>query len=972
MKLNETKYGFTLTEEKYVNEINSVVRIFRHDTGAELMHIENDDENKVFSISFRTPPADSKGIPHILEHSVLCGSRKYPTKEPFVELLKGSLKTFLNAMTFSDKTVYPVASTNEKDFVNLMNVYLDAVLHPRIYEQPEILMQEGWHHELDNKDSEITLKGVVYNEMQGAFSSPEQILFRNIQHSLFPDHVYGVESGGDPDEIPNLTYDEFIEFHKRYYHPSNAKIFVYGDGNFEDRLKFIHEEYLNEFTAINIDSAIPLLESFKNADDVELNYPISAEENEQEKTYLSMNYVIGDSDDLELGMAMGMLEYMLMESSAAPLKKALLESRLGKDVFGSYNNHLRQPFFSIVMKNSERERKEEFSDLVRNTLQKIVKTGLDKKLIEAAINISEFHLREADFGSFPKGLVYFMQAANTWNYDSDPVKPLEYETQLANIKSALTTSYFEDMIVKYLLNNDHQNVLILSPEKNLAEVKAEKTKADLADLKKNMSDEEIEDVIRQTEKLKLRQATPDSPEDLAKIPSLTLSDIKREADEILINEKTENGIKVLTHDAFTGGIVYVKMYFDTTVVSQEDIQYLPLLSQLLGEISTENFHYSDLSNEINIHTGGISISAGNFVKDGDDSVYYPKMIVKGKVLQAKLPKLLELTEEIINHTIFDDKDKIREIIQELKSRQEMSISQAGHSVASSRLFSYFSQSGKYSELTSGLSYYKFMSDIEKNFDDIYDNLVKKLVQLYNQIFTKHNLLVSVTQPEEDYSGFIAEFNQLSEKLNSNELSQHTYSFELSSKNEGLLTPANVQYVAQGFNFRNLGYKYNGSMAVFSGIAGLDYLWNRIRVQGGAYGAFSAFSRSGNVFMGTYRDPNLSESLNAFDEMADYYRNFEADEKEMGKYIIGTISQLDSPLTPSMKGSIAATRYIGHISQDDIQQNRDEVLNTRAEHIKEIAEMVDKLMKENRYCVLGNENRIKAESNLFDELVKVFE
>ncbi len=972
MNLNETKYGFTLTEKRYVNEINSVARIFRHESGAELLHVENDDENKVFSISFRTPPADSKGIPHILEHSVLCGSRKYPIKEPFVELLKGSLKTFLNAMTFSDKTMYPVASTNEKDFINLMDVYLDAVLHPNIYEQPEILMQEGWHHELDNKDGEITLKGVVYNEMQGAFSSPEQILFRNIQHSLFPDHVYGVESGGDPDEIPNLTYDKFIKFHKCYYHPSNAKIFVYGEGDFEDRLKFIHEEYLNEFTVINVDSAIPLLESFKNVDDVELNYPISVEENEQEKTYLSMNYVIGDSDDLELGMAMGMLEYMLMESSAAPLKKALLESRLGKDVFGSYNNHLRQPFFSIVMKNSERERKEEFSDLVRNTLQKIVKTGLDKKLIEAAINISEFHLREADFGSFPKGLVYFMQAVNTWNYDSDPIKPLEYETRLANIKSALTTSYFEDMIVKYLLNNDHQNMLVLSPEKDLAETKAAKIREELSTLKQNMTDEEIENVIQQTKQLKLRQAKPDSPEDLAKIPSLTLADMKREAEKLPINEKTENGIKVMTHDVFTGGITYLKMYFDTTVVSQEDIQYLPLLSQLLGEISTENYHYSDLSNEINIHTGGISISAENFVKDGDDSVYYPKMIVEGKVLQAKLPKLLELTEEIINHTIFDDKDKIREIIQESKSRQEMSISQAGHSVASTRLFSYFSQSGKYNELTSGLSYYKFISDIENNFDEKHEELVKKLEEVYTRVFNKNNLLISVTQPEEDYSDFIAECNQLFEKLNSNELSQHTYNFELSSRNEGLLTPANVQYVSKGFNFRNHGFKYTGSMAVFSGLAGLDYLWNRIRVQGGAYGAFAAFSRSGNVFMGTYRDPNLSKSLNAFDEMADYYRNFNVDKNEIGKYIIGTISGLDTPLSPSAKGSIATTRYISRISQEDIQRNRDEVLNTRAEDIRDIADILDKLMKENRYCVLGNENRIKADGELFDELVKVFE
>jgi len=972
MKINETKFGFTLIGKKHVKEINSDVRVFRHESGAELMHIENDDNNKVFTISFRTPPSNSNGIPHILEHSVLCGSRKFPVKEPFVELLKGSLNTFLNAMTFSDKTMYPVASTNEKDFVNLMDVYLDAVFHPNIYEQPEIFMQEGWHHELENPEDDVTYKGVVYNEMKGAFSSPEQILFRNIQHSLFPDHVYGHESGGDPDEITNLTYDEFLSFHEQYYHPSNSKIMIYGDGDFVSRLKFLHEKYLNEYSLTVPDSKIPLLKTYEPKKDVEMSYPISEGENDQDKTYLSMNYVVGTSNDLELGMAMGMLEYILMESSAAPLKNALNESRLGKDVFGSYNNLLQQPVFSVILKNSNKTKRTEFQTLVNNTLKKIVEEGLDKKLIEAAINSTEFHLREADFGSYPKGLVYIMQVGAFWNYYDDPIQSLEFEQPLEKIKTALTTSYFEDMIQKYLLDNPHQNVLTLTPVKNLAEDKVRRDVEILANYKETLKQDEVLSLVEQTKQLKLKQVTPDSEEALETIPRLTISDLNKEAEVLPIEVNVDNGITVLNHDINTSGITYLKLFFDTRVISQDDIQYLPLLTSLIGEVSTENYSYADLSNEINIHTGGIGTSAANIVKYNDASTYYPKLIVKGKSVHSKLNKMLELIDEMIHHTTFDDKNKIRELIQESKSRQEMSISQAGHTFMMSRLFSYLTQSGFYNEKTGGLDYYKFITDLEKNYDDRYEDLVHKLKEIYGKVFTTKNMIVSITRSNQESNDSVKEINDFLTKINSTSQSIDEYEFDLTTQNEGFMTPANVQYVSKGFNYRELGYDYTGSMTVFSRIAGLDYLWNRIRVQGGAYGAFSIFAPNGNVFMGTYRDPNLKESLDAFDQIAEYYKQFETDDTEMTKYIIGAVSQLDTPLTPSAKGNLASTRYISQISYEDIQRNREEILNTNQKQIREIAEIVEKMMKEDRYCVIGNEERIKSDGHLFDELVKVFE
>lgn len=972
MNINDKKYGFTLIEKQYVEELNSTAHVFRHDSGAELLHLENDDNNKVFTISFRTPPENSKGIPHILEHSVLCGSRKYPCKEPFVELLKGSMNTFLNAMTFSDKTVYPVASTNEKDFVNLMDVYLDAVLYPKIYDKPEIFMQEGWHYDLEDPKDEIIYKGVVYNEMKGAFSSPEQVLFRHIQHSLFPEHTYGVESGGDPKNIPQLSYEEFIEFHKKYYHPSNSKILIYGDGSVEDRLKFLHEEYLNEFSKIEINSDVPYVTSIGQKKSIEYHYPISAEEDHTEKTYLSLNYVIGTSEDLELGMAFSMLDYILMESSAAPLKNKLNESRLGKDVFGMYNNQLKQPTYSIVVKNSEKSKINELKKLVQDTLQSIVKNGLDKKLVEAAINSTEFNLREADFGSYPKGLVYFMQILGYWNYYDDPVQALEYEKRLQNIKSALTTDYFEQLIQKFFLENKHCNQLILSPQKNLAEENSQKEKEDLVSFKQSLSEKQISEIVARTQVLKEMQITPDTPEDLATIPTLEISDLNEKSEELPIEIKEENGVKTLLHDIHTSGITYLKLFFDSTVIPQEDLQYLPLLSLLLGDINTKKYTYSELSNEINIHTGGLGIAATNVVKHNDESVYFPKFVVKGKSTQPKLVKLLELMEEIIHNTVFDDKNRIRELIQESKSRQEMSITQAGHSVAMSRLFSYFSQSGAYNETTSGLSYYKFISDIEKNYEDKYDAFVKKLEDIYQKVFHRENMIISVTHSKEDHRNFLQAFQPFVTQINSEEIKKNHYEFELSEKNEGLLTPANVQYVAKGYNFRKSGYNYSGGMTVFSRIAGLDYLWNRIRVQGGAYGAFSVVSRSGNMFFGTYRDPNLQESLEVFDQIADYYKSFESDDKEMTKYIIGTVSQLDTPLSPRAKGSLAATRYITHMTQDDVQHTREEVLNTTPEEIREIASMIETLMKQNRYCVLGNENRIKTDQKLFDDLVKVFE
>lgn len=965
--------GFKLLEKKDIEEINSIGMLFEHEkSGAKLFYLKNDDDNKVFSISFRTPPKDSTGVPHILEHSVLCGSRKFPVKEPFVELVKGSLNTFLNAFTFPDKTMYPVASTNEKDFSNLMDVYLDAVFYPNIYKYPEIMMQEGWHYELENKDAEITYKGVVYNEMKGAFSSPESILFRKISESLFPDTQYGVESGGDPDVIPELTQEQFEAFHKKYYHPSNSYIYLYGDMNIDEKLKFLDEEYLKDFDRIEVDSEILLQKSFDKQNEKVINYPISSNEKEEDKTFLSMNFTIGKATDDEVYLAFDILEHLLLETPSSPLKKALIDAKIGKDVFGSFEASMIQPMFSIVVKNSNENEKERFKDLVIETLNKIVKDGIDKKLIEASINIKEFQLREADYHGYPKGLIYSIKSMDSWLYDENPWIHLGYEETLEKIKVALNSRYFEDMIEKYILKNNHSSILIVKPVKGLAEAKEASIKKKLAEFKQSLTDEQIEKIISDTVKLKERQVTHDSPEDLKKIPLLSINDVDAKAKKLPLEEKIEEGIKTLFHPVFTNGIAYVNMYFSTEGVKEELIPYISLLSAVLGKVSTEKYYYEDLAKEINIYTGGIRYIAQAYAEKGNYEKFYPKFIVKSKVLVDNMPKLSHLLSEVIGHTKFDEHKRLKEIIQETKSRMEMIIFDRGHVVAANHLFSYFSPIGKYDDILSGLTFYKFIAELEKDFENKAEETSNKLKEVSNIIFNKNNLLISATLEEKDYEEFKKNIKQVYNELGDNDVTPVQYKFEFSPKNEGLMTSGKVQYVAKAYNFIKLGYSYSGSLQVLKAIINYDYLWNRVRVQGGAYGSFSAFQRNGNMFFTSYRDPNLDRTLKVYDEAGNYFKNFTADDRQMTKYIIGTVSDLDFPLTPSMKGERAVENYIKKVTYEDIQREREEVLNTKIEDIQKFGGLISDAMKQDYLCVLGNEEKIKENKDIFNELVNIFE
>lgn len=972
LNIGEIYHGFELLEEKDIKDINCVGRLFVHNkSGARLFHLENDDTNKVFSISFRTPPSDSTGLPHILEHSVLCGSKKFPLKDPFIELAKGSLNTYLNAMTFSDKTMYPIASQNEKDFMNLMNVYLDAVFYPNIYNGPETFMQEGWHYEIKNHNEPLSIKGVVYNEMKGAFSSPDQVFFRKIEESLFPDTVYRFDSGGDPDVIPELSYSEFIDFHKKYYHPSNSYIFIYGDGNLMERLEFIDKEYLNKFESTHIESSIQKQTPFNKCKEIVKHYPISEDESNEDKTFISMNYVVGSSTDSEKVLAFTILNYLLLDSPAAPLKKALIDANIGKDVFGSYDSSILQPTFSIIVKNSNEESKDKFISVVNETLNTLINDGINKEAIEAAINIHEFKIREADYGHRPKGLVYNIKGMNSWLYDEAPWHQLEYEKSIENIKTALHSNYFEDIIKEDILSNTHSSLLILKPSKELASKKEQEELERLEKYRKTLSEKEITELIKAKQNLEQYQSKQDSEEDLLSIPLLNLEDINKDVEKIVLNEINQNGIQILHHPDFTNEIAYITLLFDTKSVPQSLIPYTVLLSSILSNIRTENYSYEQLSNLININTGGIYSKIETYSLNYSDQQFSPKLTVKASALINNLPKLFKILSELLNNTKFDEINRIKEIIAETKSRLEMNIFDQGHIMAAKRVGSYFSPIGKYIEDTSGISYYQFITSLDKRFENDKEEIIGNLKEVFNLIFNSNNALVSFTSEEKDAKDIKTEIVSLIGTLPNSKQERFEYNFDLQPSNEGLLTSGKVQYVAKGYNFKNLGYKYSGNMQVLRTIISLDYLWNKVRIEGGAYGSLANFAKNGNLLLSSYRDPNLAKTIDVYNNIHNYIQNLNIDSREMRKYIIGTISDMDTPLSPSMKGDRATTHYITGVTREDLQREREEILGASISELKQYSALFSEAMEKNYLCVLGNENKIKDNNSKFNNLIRIF-
>lgn len=961
--------AYELVMEENLEELKSYGLVLNHKkSGARVIVLSNDDDNKVFSIGFRTPPTDSTGVAHIIEHTVLCGSKKFPAKDPFVELVKGSLNTFLNAMTYPDKTLYPIASYNEKDFHNLMEVYLDAVFYPNIYKKEEIFKQEGWHYELDDLDGEIRYNGVVYNEMKGAFSSPEQQLYRLIQHSLYPDTAYGTESGGDPDCIPDLTYEDYLNFHRRYYHPANSYIYLYGDVDIEEKLDWMDQEYLSHFDKITIDSVIHKQSPFTQMQEITEYYPIAEEESSEEKTYLSYNVSIGTSLDRKIYLAFQVLDYVLLDAPGAPLKQALLDAGIGQDIISSFDNGMLQPCLSVIAKNTEEDKKEKFLQVIKDNLTEIVNHGIDHKALKAGINYYEFKYREADFGAFPKGLMYGIQILDSWLYDdTKPFIHIRANDTFDFLKKQVGTNYFEELISEYLLNNTHASLVVVKPRQGLTTIKEEAVRKKLADYKESLSKEELLALIEDTRNLNKYQEEPSSREDIEKIPLLNREDIEREARSICNEEKEEAGIKVLHHNVFTNGIGYMKLLLDVKNIPLEKVPYLGLLTTVLGYVDTKKHSFLDFSNEVNIHTGGIFVAVNTYGRYKNTDDFSAMFEVKAKALYEELPAAFELISEMIHETDLTDEKRLYEILLEVRSRLHMKMNSSGHLIAASRAASYHSPSAFFDELTSGISFYGFIDDLIVNFEDKKAELVKKLQELMGEIFIKENLLVSYTADEEGYHAFAKEIGSFADKLSTEPVKNITNEIRPAKKNEGFKTSSQVQYVARSGNFIRAGYEYTGALKVLRTILNYDYLWINLRVKGGAYGCMSGFSYTGSSYLVSYRDPHLKETNDIFEKTEEYVKNFNADERDMTKYIIGTISGVDTPLTPSARGTVSLSAYLSGITQADLQKERDQILSANIESIRSLSGIVKSVIDDGSICVIGNEQKIGENKELFMEV-----
>lgn len=963
---------YEILDEHRVEDVQSDGFILRHKkSGARIAILSNNDDNKVFYIGFRTPPEDETGVPHIIEHTTLCGSKKFPVKDPFIELAKGSLNTFLNAMTYPDKTVYPVASCNDQDFKNLMDVYLDAVFNPNITKYEEIFKQEGWHYELTGKDDELKINGVVYNEMKGAYSSPDEVLSSQIYRSLFPDNTYSKDSGGNPEYIPKLTYQAYLDFYHKYYHPSNSYIYLYGDMDVVERLEWLDKEYLSLYDYKKVNSEINKQPAFDEIKNVEAQYSITMDDSQENKTYLSYNRVVGDTLDEMLYQAFDVLDYALVSSPGAPVKQALIDAGIGDDVYGSYDAGILQPVFSFVAKNANASQADEFESIIENTLKEVVKTGINKEALLAGINSSEFKFREADFGQFPKGLLFGLNCLDSWLFDDmKPFIHLECLGTFAKLRKAVDTDYFEKLIQEYLLDNTHGSSVTVKPKRGLGNEREEALAKELSDYKASLSDEEIKKLIEDTEHLKKYQEEPSSDEDLRKLPMLTRADMKKNAMPFSNIEDELLDVKVVRHDIESNGIDYISFLFDAGDFAQSELGYLGFFTNALGLVNTEKYSYTDLANATNIYTGGISTGTASHpdIKDRNNFVF--KFEVKLKVLEKNLDKALELMQQMLLASDFSDTKRLGEIVAQIKARLQANLSSSGHLVAAMRSMSSFSRYALYQDELKGVAFYRSICRIEKELSESPKSVSDKLAAIAKKLFARNRMLISFTGNNEAYGNakpslekVIAGFDKMSAVGNQAEVHFNT-------AKEAFIDASQIQYVAKTGDFICEGYEYTGALRLLRIILSYDYLWINVRVKGGAYGCMNTFLRSGESYFVSYRDPNLSDTLDVYDRIPEYIKSFLPDERDMTKYIIGTFSALDTPMNPEAKGSRSLSAYLEGITYEQIQKERNEILNAQPEDIRRLADLVEAVLKKDSICVIGNENMIKESAGLFENVEKL--
>jgi len=959
---------YEVVEQHRMQEIGAEGCLLRHrKTGARLFLIPNDDNNKVFNIAFRTPPSDSTGVPHIIEHTVLCGSERYPARDPFIELVKGSLNTFLNAMTYPDKTMYPVASTNDKDFINLMSVYMDAVFHPNITKTDKIFMQEGWHYELDEKGN-LIYNGVVYNEMKGAFSSADDVLNRYTQEALYPDTAYAYVSGGAPECIPSLTYEQYLAFYYRYYHPSNSYIYLYGDMDMMKVLEWMDREYLCHYDRIDPDSELTLQAPFEKMADVTIPYSITESEQEDAGNYYSWNKVIGTVMDRELYLAFQILEYVLLNAPGAPLKKALFDNGIGEDIYGGYEEGFYQPLFNVTAKDADPEDKERFIQTIEDTLRSVVKTGISKRSLLAAVNSLEFKLKESDFGRWPKGLMIGLQCFDSWLFDeNDPFRHLEYSDTLDYLRKMIDTDYYEQLVQKWLIDNTFGALLTAEPKVGLTEMMEEENAKALRAYQETLSENEMNEILRAAEELRIYQETPTPQEVLEMIPMLEIEDIKREVADLCNEERMMNGTKVLFHEMFTSGIGYLDLVFKADCLQLEDLPYVSLLRRLIGSVDTARYSYRELADEVNVYTGGVSTDFGMIKPVGKAVSSQALFTFHIKALYANLDKAIELALEAMLASDFSDDKRLKEIIGEVRSRVKENLQSSGHMTAVKRAGSYHSKGSYCNDMINGIAWYEFIDDLYHNFEEKKTALRERFAVLIRKVFAGGNMMISYTADEAGYELLERPVRMLVDAVGSESPVPVKMDIALEKKNEGFYCASQIQFVARSGNFKKAGLPYTGALQVLKNILNNDYLWRNLREQGGAYGCMSGFSRNGNGYFVSYLDPHLRRTNRVYEALPEYVRNVDITKRDMKKYIIGAIGEMDVPMNPAARGGRGLSAWLIGVTKEQLQAERDQVLDATVEDIRSLAPHMEAILADGCICAVGNEGKLKAGAELFGSL-----
>lgn len=972
-KIFEGMKNYTVIKKEFLPDINANALILEHDrTKAKIVTIQNDDDNKSFIIGFNTPQKDSTGVPHILEHSVLCGSDKYPVKDSMKEIATGSLNTFMNAFTYPDRTLYPVSSMNDKDFDNLVSVYLDAVFCPRVYKEPRIFMQEGWHYEMDDENDELKINGVVYNEMKGVYSSPDSALSSYSQFSLFPDTQYGVESGGDPACIPELSYEAFTNFHKTLYHPSNSRIFLYGDIDYEKVLGYIDSEYLSKYDKLENVCEIKLQDKFDKSVRVEKEYSISESESNENATFLAYNVVTGDYRDVLASEAISIINYALCNVPGAVLKEKLTKAGIGNEIHSEFTTDIGQHVFSIVAREAQAEDEAKFVQIIEDTLSEIVKNGFDKNTLRAVIANEEFSYREADFGFYPKGIAYGMMTFDTWAYSDENIfADLNKNKVFQTLKDGVDNGLFEKILDECILNNNHKSLVVMKPKANLDKENDEKLREKLAKYKETLSKSEIDEIVKKTKDLHDYQEEPDSEEALATIPTLSISDISPNAKPLNYENVKIGSTDGIYTKQFTNGIAYVNLSFDANGLDDDKYGALYLLGKILERVDTTKHKYAELTNQLLLKFGGLSCNASVFKGIFDTDEYNTQFEISFKALYENIPECIELVREILKESVFDDKKRLHDIVSEVKVGYAAGLSESGHSLANGEALALVSKAQAENEKLCGMNAFRYLEMLTKDFDANVDKLIADLKSCLDYFLVRDNMTFGISCEESAYEDVKQAIGTLLDEFPLTGETHRKKDVEIHSQNVAYKSSSQVQYVTMSGNFVKKGFEYTAKLKVLNSILDNDYLYTGVRLQGGAYGVWMSATRSGDLTLTSYRDPNLSRTLDVYRNMIKYIEEFAESESVVERYIITTIGMIDTPITASLNAIRNYSAYKGKITNEVFERERAQVLSTTVSDIRAMAPMIKAALEDDNYCVVGSGIKIEEEKDLFDKVEPLF-